>query len=314
MNYEREQQKHIFKVLDYIEQHLEESLTLENLANISTYSPYHFQRTFKSIVGETPAQYVKRLRLENAAHLLIYQHQIPITQIAFLCGFSSLSYFTYSFQSYFKTSPKSWREGAYLERFPREYDDSKKSKQVSNRVKDKSRVNIYNEFKWLDLAKIKTMMLPVLTTVQSQHFGPYTEGIESVWEDIYRWCESRDLLKHDTLFFGVPRSNPYITPPEKSRYNCHVPVGELDIQDHEDEDSVLFKGGKHVVYEFEEPVDYSERSFLIECYSELYSFWLPRSGYQYLGNPIEFVHIEPKEQTLKLNCKIKAIALAIEPK
>jgi AraC family transcriptional regulator len=314
MLYEKEQRKHIFKVLDYIEQYLDQSLTLENLAKVSTYSPYHFQRTFKSVVGETPAQYVKRLRLENAAHLLIYQQKVPITQIAFMCGFTSLSYFTYSFQSYFKTSPKSWREGAYLERFPREYDDSKKSKQVSNRMKDITKENHYNEFKWLDLANIKTIMLPELTTVQNQNFGPYTEGIESVWEDTYRWCESRDLIKDETMFFGIPRSNPYITPPEKSRYDCCIPVSKIDVTDYTEEETILFKGGKHVIYEFEKPVDYSERSFLIECYSELYSFWLPRSGYQYLSNPVELIHIEPKEKTLKLNCKIKAIALAVEPK
>jgi AraC family transcriptional regulator len=68
------------------------------------------------------------------------------------------------------------------------------------------------------------------------------------------------------------------------------------------------------MYEFEEPVSYSERGRLIECYSELYSFWLPRSGYKYLGNPVELIQIKPVENSLDLECKIKAICLAIEPK
>jgi AraC family transcriptional regulator len=309
-----EQQKQINKVLEYIDENLNESLPLEKLAKVSTYSVYHFQRTFKAITGETPAGYIKRLRLENAAHFLIYEQQIPITQIAMLCGFSSLSYFTYSFNECFKISPKKWREGAYLERFPREYYDSKKSKLVSNIQKDGSNSSTYNEFKWLDLTKVKVVDFPACVTVNSQSIGPYTKGIPDVWEVIYHWSKSRGYIHEDTLMFGVPRNNPYITPPEKSRYDCRIVMNDVELLKQDDEPTYPFKGGKHVVYEFEELVEYSERSKLIECYSELYSFWLPRSGYRYLGNPIELVHIEPVKGSLAINCKIKAICLAIEPK
>ena len=68
-----------------------------------------------------------------------------------------------------------------------------------------------------------------------------------------------------------------------------------------------------MVYEFDEPVDYRERGKLIECYSELYSYWLPKSGYRYLGNPIELVEMISLKGTLDIGCSIKAIALAIEP-
>jgi AraC family transcriptional regulator len=314
MIYGKEQQKQINKVLEYIEENLNESLPLEKLAKISTYSVYHFQRTFKGIVGETPAGYIKRLRLENAAHLLIYEHQIPVTQVALICGFSSLSYFTYSFNEYFQTSPKSWREGAYLERFPREYYDSKKSKLNSNNKNADNQSNNYNEFKWLDLTKVKTIEFPVCATVNKQSIGPYTKGIPNAWADIYHWANSRELIHQNTMMFGVPRNNPYITPPDKSRYDCRIVVNEDERSILNEEPIYHFKGGKHVVYEFDEPVNYSERSKLIECYSELYSFWLPISGYRYLGNPIELVHIEPINGSLNLNCSIKAIALAIEPK
>ncbi|MBY6037520.1 AraC family transcriptional regulator [Fictibacillus nanhaiensis] len=314
MVYEREQQKQVFRVVDYIEDHLEESLSLEKLAQISTYSPFHFQRMFKGMIGETPANYVKRLRLEKAAHLLIYDRQTSVTQIAFMCGFTSLSYFTYSFQAYFKTSPKSWREGAYLERFPREYEDSKKSKQVRKKLEDSNEQNPYTEFRWLDLDKIEIRELPRSTTVKNQRVGPYTSGVPLAWEEIYRWCESRELLEPNSTFLGVPRNNPYITPPEKSRYECHVVIREGDEVLYKDVETYSFIGGKHVVYEFEEPVDYSERSMLIECYSELYSIWLPRSGYKYLDNPVEMIQIDSKANTLSLQCNIRAISLAIEPK
>ncbi|KAB2328503.1 AraC family transcriptional regulator [Cytobacillus depressus] len=312
--YRQDQQKQINKVLEYIEVNLHESLTLEVLAKLSTYSVYHFQRIFKEIVGETPAGYVKRLRLENAAHLLIYEQQIPVTQIALMCGFSSLSYFTYSFNSYFKTSPKKWREGAYLDRFPREYHDSKKSKLLSNIQKENFGTSGYNEFKWLDLTKVKTIDFPMCATVNRQSIGPYTKGIPHAWDEVYHWANSRGLINQNTLLFGVPKNNPYITPPDKNRYDCRIEISESEIWNQDEEVTYHFEGGKHVVYEFDEPVDYSERSKLIECYSELYSYWLPRSGYRYLGNPIELVEIKPVKGSLTFDCKIKAIALAIEPK
>lgn len=78
MNYGKEQRKQIYKVLEYIEEHLNEPLPLEKLAKASTYSAFHFQRIFKGNIGETPAAYIKRLRMENAAHLLIYEQHTPV--------------------------------------------------------------------------------------------------------------------------------------------------------------------------------------------------------------------------------------------
>ncbi|MCA1035798.1 AraC family transcriptional regulator [Bacillus infantis] len=308
----KEQFIQITKVLEYIDQHLQDTLPLEKLAKVSTYSPFHFQRIFKSFMGESPAAYIKRLRLENAAHLLIYEREIPITEVALMCGFSSISYFTYSFKENFSTSPRKWREGAYLELFPRVYQDSKKSKLFSNIKKEEQQQNPYNEFRWLDLDKVRTIELPVCATVNRQSVGPYTEGIPDAWEDLYHWTTSRELMKPDPFTFGVPRNNPYITPPEKTRYDCRIAIDQDKIP--EGEPAFLFKGGKHVVYEFDEPVDYSERGRLIECYSELYSFWLPRSGYRYLDNPVELVDVKPLKGALSVECKIRAICLAIEPK
>ncbi|MGM0829487.1 MAG: helix-turn-helix domain-containing protein [Bacillota bacterium] len=73
------QRNQIDKVVEFIDLHLSEDLSLEQLAKVSTYSPYHFQRVFKRLIGETPAGYVKRMRLENAAHMLIYEQQLSIT-------------------------------------------------------------------------------------------------------------------------------------------------------------------------------------------------------------------------------------------
>ncbi|MCA1060692.1 AraC family transcriptional regulator [Rossellomorea aquimaris] len=306
-----DQQTQIDRVIQYIDEHLTEDLSLEQLAKVSTYSPFHFQRLFKGFIGETPAGYVKRLRLENAAHMLIYEPRVPVTEVALKCGFASLSYFTYSFHRYFNSNPKSWREGAYLERFPREHLNSKKSKLSSTNPKASRDRETYNEFKWLDLSNVKVAQLPECSTINRYHTGSYVKGIPATWQDLYHWGNARDLLDDSPLIFGVPKSNPYITPPEKNRYECRLAVKDRATLG---EELGHFSGGKHVIYEFSEPVDYEERGMLIECYSELYSYWLPQSGFRYLGNPVELVEVESIEGSLDVRCGIKAIALAIEPK
>lgn len=73
--------KRILKVLIYIEDNVDEELTMEGLAKQACYSPFHFHRVFQAIVGETVHQYVKRLRMQRAAGKLRYTDE-PVTKIA----------------------------------------------------------------------------------------------------------------------------------------------------------------------------------------------------------------------------------------
>ncbi|MBD2870298.1 AraC family transcriptional regulator [Paenibacillus arenilitoris] len=310
---DHEQRALINKVLDYIESHLDQPLTLEKLAKISTYSPSHFHRLFAERMGETPADYVKRQRLEKAAHDLIYEPKLSVTEIALRCGFSSLSYFATAFTERYSHSPRAWREGTYLEKFPRRYLHGKKSKQNSRNEQETDADKSYTRFQWVDLSKVRTEVYPEALTVLNHRFGAYTEQLEAAWERIYRWAEARDFIAPDTRLLGVPRNNPYLTPMDKCRYDCCIALPE-GANVGSDAETAVIQGGKFVVYEFEEPIAYSRRDLLIECYSELYSFWLPRSGYRYLGNPVERVRITPKAGTLDLDCRITAITLPIDPK
>jgi AraC family transcriptional regulator len=64
----------INRTMDYIDTHLADPLPLEKLAGVAAFSKYHFHRIFFAHVGETPGQYVQRLRLEKAA-MLVVEHR-----------------------------------------------------------------------------------------------------------------------------------------------------------------------------------------------------------------------------------------------
>ena len=57
----------ILRVRLHIEAHLDESISLEELAAVACFSPYHFHRIFRALVGESVMEHVRRLRLERAA-------------------------------------------------------------------------------------------------------------------------------------------------------------------------------------------------------------------------------------------------------
>jgi len=99
----------IQKLVNHIEKNLAEEINVIKLAESFDISPWHFQRLFKSLVGDTLGAYIRGRRLTQAAHLLL-DSNLNLIDIAFDIGFSSHEAFTRSFKSHFKLSPKSFRK------------------------------------------------------------------------------------------------------------------------------------------------------------------------------------------------------------
>ena len=59
--------RRMLRVLVHIQQHLDDRLALEELAGLACFSPCHFHRVFKGMVGESVKEHIRRLRLERAA-------------------------------------------------------------------------------------------------------------------------------------------------------------------------------------------------------------------------------------------------------
>jgi AraC family transcriptional regulator len=96
-------------LVDQIEENLADDINIVSLAESFAMSPWHFQRLFKSLVGDTLGGYIRGRRLTKAAEMLMIS-DLGIIDIAFSVGFNSHEAFTRSFKSYFKLSPKSFRK------------------------------------------------------------------------------------------------------------------------------------------------------------------------------------------------------------
>ena len=103
----KEQQALFEKVLDYINEHLEEDLSLERLAKIFFASKYHIAHLFKEKYGLPLHQYVIKKRLALCKDALLNNEEI--TEICLLCGFSDYSSFYRAFKKEYGLSPKQYK-------------------------------------------------------------------------------------------------------------------------------------------------------------------------------------------------------------
>lgn len=90
---------------------LDAALDLNELARAAALSPYHFHRTFRGMLGETPLELHRRLRLERAAWRLLH-HDASVTEIAFTAGYETHESFTRAFRAYYQCSPSACRQSA----------------------------------------------------------------------------------------------------------------------------------------------------------------------------------------------------------
>jgi AraC family transcriptional regulator len=94
---------------DFINEHLEQDLTLAGIAESVGLSQFHFARAFKLTTNITPQRYLTERRVERAKQLLS-ESDLPLVEISAQVGFKSQSHFTTLFRRFTGTTPKTWRE------------------------------------------------------------------------------------------------------------------------------------------------------------------------------------------------------------
>jgi AraC family transcriptional regulator len=108
--------RRVNRVMDYISDHLGEPLPLEKLARLAHFSPFHFHRVFRSVVGEPVHAFVKRLPLERAVFALAHRPRESLTAVALRHGFASSSDFSRAFKEAYGFSPLSYTRATFLEK------------------------------------------------------------------------------------------------------------------------------------------------------------------------------------------------------
>jgi AraC family transcriptional regulator len=96
------------RTIDELAAHLDDAVSLTDLADQAGLSPFHFHRVFRGMVGETPLELLRRLRLERAAWQLATTDR-AVVEIAFDAGFETHEAFSRAFRDSYGSSPSGYR-------------------------------------------------------------------------------------------------------------------------------------------------------------------------------------------------------------
>ena len=100
----------VIQAKHFIDKNFAENIHLEDLATAAFLSKFHFIRSFKSLYGTTPYQYLTSVRIRNAKRLLLTH--IPIAEVCMAVGFESVTWFTGLFKKITGTTPAMYRKKA----------------------------------------------------------------------------------------------------------------------------------------------------------------------------------------------------------
>ncbi len=250
-------QERILRTLVYIQAHLDDDLDLDDLARIACFSPYHFHRVFRGLVGEPVQEHVRRLRLERAAHCLKL-HDRPVTDLAFEAGYDSHEAFTRAFHAMFGIPPSQFRaahQGAPDSPSGVHYDDASR----------------YHPPDYGDPPPVEVKTLEPQRIAFVRHIGPY-QGVGAAWGKLCAWAGPRGLLGPATRFIGICYDDPQITPPEKIRYDAAIAIGR-PVQPEGEIGVTELAGGDYAVATHRGPYETLSRTYQL-----LLGAWLPQSG------------------------------------
>jgi AraC family transcriptional regulator len=242
-------------VIAYIGEHLDDALDLEALAAVACFSPYHFHRIYRSLMGETAAETLRRLRLQRASGEIIGS-TTPLARIAKRAGYGSVAAFTRAFTSVFGVPPAQYRrQGRLLIPAPATHDPETTMYPVTIKTLD----------------PVRLLTLP--------HTGPYIE-IGATFDRLFAWAGGRGLMGPHTRSIGVYYDDPEAVAAAKLRSaaGISVPAGTAAATPAE---IVDIPGGRHAMLTHQGP--YAE---LENAYRWLYREWLPQSGEEPANQPI----------------------------
>lgn len=274
-----EYESRMHRVLAYIDQHLEQPISLNTLAEVAHFSQFHFHRLFSAWMGETIGDYLRRRRVEVAAMRLAAQPRTKILNIALSVGFGSAEAFTRAFKSRFGCSPTAWRKQQYSLHNANSNSGQMNSKRSQALQASFAEHEISQKPNKENIMKVTLIDRQPATIAYLRHLGPYGEPIAQFWQETYVPWAVMNKLGADHARYGISHDDPSITAPEQCRYDACAEVSP-DFMATGSALKTTIPGGKYAVLKFKGTVEQVGKAW-----SALLRDWLPSSGLQLDGRP-----------------------------
>ena len=255
------------QLIEYIHNHLDEKMDIKQLAEQSHFSPYHFHRITRALLGEPIGAYITRTRVETAAKMIRYT-DLNIEEVAYNVGFEVPSSLSKAFKNHFGISPSDYR------------------KRKTYTLKPKSMASIS-----LNIKAPKIVTLEPQSCIYYRMHGPYkTLDYGKAWETLWAVVKSQKLFTKGIQSFGLPHDDPGVTDSEKIRYDAcltiHKPAKATDQVGVK-----TLEGGKYAMFLYQGPYTYFE-----QVYDYMFNDWLMEQSYELRDAPVRERYISHPER------------------
>jgi AraC family transcriptional regulator len=288
------------RVSEYIDQHLDQYLDLETLAEVAHFSPFHFHRLFSAWMGETLGAYLRRRRCEVAATRLLAQPRLAVLQIALGVGFGSAEALTHAFNARFGCSPTSWRLQQSASHPSKSSCDQANSKTDQTRQEKSGNNGVPNSTSAEAPMQVEVIDRKPTPIAYLRYVGPYGEPIGAFWQtQAYPWMVTNGLLGQAR--YGISHDDPKVTAPEQCRYDagCEIPANFVATGNAL---RTVIPGGKYAALKYKGVV-----AEFPAAWDSLLRDWLPSSGLQLDSRPMfEYYPVDSRYDpaTGVLECKL----------
>ncbi len=255
------------KVLEYIDAHLDDDLSVDRLSSVAAFSKYHFHRQFSELFGIGVYRYVQLCRLKRAAHQLAFRGDSPIIDIALDAGYAGPEAFARAFRKSIGQSPSEFRKQPQWAPWYATYQPL--SELRSNHMTSTKQIG-----------QVQIITFTATKVAAFEHRGdPQLVG-NSVRQFI-EWRKQNHLPPKISATFNIFYDDPAAVAPEDYRCDiCAATAQEVD----ENPFGVVSKtipGGRCAVLRH-----IGSDDLLGESIRYLYAEWLPQSGEELRDFPL----------------------------
>lgn len=261
-------------IIEHINNNLDSKIDIKTLAEISNFSPFHFHRITRALLGEPIGAYISRTRLETAAKMIRYS-SLGIEAIAYHVGFETPSSLSKAFKNYFGVTPTAYRK---------------------NKLFTFKKMNIVKIT--LNIKKPKIQDIENKQCLYYRMYGAYqTLDYMGAWKKLWGQVKAQKLFTKGIQHFGLPYDDPKITDENKIRYDACLIIHK-DAKPIDDIGIKTIKGGKFAVFLYQ-----GSYKYFAEVYDYIFNEWLIESGYEIRDEPVMERYISHPERVAEEKLK-----------
>ncbi|MDE7203347.1 MAG: AraC family transcriptional regulator [Lachnospiraceae bacterium] len=262
--------------IDYILQHINGELSVDDVAAHCHFSKYHFSRMFKEETGESVYAFIKRLKLEQSAFRLKVEPNRTVTDIGYEFGYSPSNY-SWMFRQQYQTNPVNFRrsveQATVRHAFMHMAEVGERAEELSMsemQIGEEQALDTYSCLESFEECNRKIVIknLPDYFVLYERRIGSY-RYLSEQWGDFIE--KYQEFVTKDTQFLERTFDDPVITDTDGCLYDICMSVDRgVSL-----ENTCTIEGGKCAVYPYK-----GLGKHIYAAYQTIFTVWLPRTSYE----------------------------------